>query len=353
MVAMVIVVVAFWAFFPLQISFKSAGKAGGETRYTLSLGPSQQRAYADFDFYAALVAWFNRLYTHFMTNLMTRVQDAITNKLSSLAHEIGGITGMCNLGRYGQMLGLTDFGGGLMGHIGGMTSGMMSSLSNQYSILTPSNLQAAGQDGYTYLGVSGHTTSFNIGQEALREAGNNDTTLETQLSQNSPYAPTFNWMDQNNMDVAAYKQQVVRYTKTLTGDPVDLNSEVKGEDPVNAQITVHDLAKANVEKKLASDIASSAAANIYFAKSTLKQLQTMQVGQPADSETTTVKDMAKIQQLQTILLAKLLITLSQQEYGSSEELARIANSNEREADALHARYSNNPVSASTPVSGGN
>ena len=276
---------------------------------------------------------------------MGRVQGAITgqignfeNKFESVAYDAGGIGG----NNYANMLGITNLGAEGFGDMDSMTANMMNRLSPDYSIFTPYNkLPYNGQDGFVYLGVNGDNNMYDIANEAINEAKNGQTTFENQLVSNSPYAPTSNWDIQNNMSVPAYQQQTVRFTKTLVGEPVDINSEVKGESPSTAMATIHDLTKANVDKKLASDIASSAAANIFFATNSLKQMRALQIGLPGDSYVKTLKDMAKIEQAQTIILDKILLTLSQQSYATAESLSRAAGNYESTAAGLHMSSTGN------------
>jgi hypothetical protein len=200
-----------------------------------------------------------------------------------------------------------------------------------YSIFAPYSDLPDGNDAFVYLGTAGSQTLYDIATQVIARAKSGEfRDVAKWLGENSPYAPSSLRID--SVPIDDLKRSIVRYTRMLVGDPLEMQEMMKHVDPVTGMVAVKEAVRINTQKRLAADLAAEAAADLEYALELEKELKRMEAAPDSASFTEAIKNLSRVVVLQTHVNAKLLKQAAHQNLAMAEVISRIGD--ERRAELI-------------------
>jgi len=307
-------------------------------------------AQAGWSILGDLIAWFNGTAVPWVTGTFyawaeNQVVGAINNKIAETRDWMNGIyreggSIFRDAVRKARVFGGLDLGTGGYAYIEDIVRATIKTVdsgtdSSAFSVFSSALSLPAGNDSFVFFDTDGDQSLMQIARDLARHSESEDIRETAKwLSRHSPYAPTTMMLSEAEDNADKIRRDLTRYTRSLVGDPLEIEAEMRGMNPVVGQHYLKEAVRANVQKRLAVDVAAEAVADIHYSMELEKRLKNFEDTPESASLTTAIKDLNRLIVLQTHVNTKILKQLAHQSIIDAERVAAMGERRAVEAAAV-------------------
>jgi hypothetical protein len=297
-----------------------------------------------------LITWFKGTVVPWVTGtfyawVKSQVVGAINNKISETRDWMNsiyreGASIFRDAVRKARIFGGLDIGSGGYAYIEDIARATIKALdssadSSIFSVFSSTSTLPSGNDGFVYFDVDTNQSLMEIARDLARRSESEDVREAAKwLGRHSPYAPTTLMLSEVENNVDKIKRDLTRYTRSLVGDPLEIETEIKDMSPIIGQHYLKETIRANAQKRLAVDVAAEAVADIHYSMGLERKLKDFEDSPEAASLTTAIKDLNRLIVLQTHVNTKILKQLAQQSLIGAEQVAAMGEQRAVDAAAV-------------------